>query len=261
VRYLEEHAEAGFARCYVGVRLFPIQALESAWVLCVVLVGTLLIVSGEPAGTALAWYIVAYDVARFCFEFLRGDAERPYLWGFSQPQWLSLLLMYAVVWGEFSGVLTLQPWHVVVTLGLTVAVIAIALKRRFRRSDKHQLLHPNHVRELASAIDSVSRSTAPTTPDAGWTVFPRTDNEAILVSRTSLGIQISAGELGSAASDKYHYAISLRDGGMKEEQAQIIAWLILRLKHVEREGELLQGGRGVFHLLIHPLGGAERQML
>ena len=40
---------AGFTRYYVGVRLFPVQAIESLWVLCVVVAGSLMIVSGRPA--------------------------------------------------------------------------------------------------------------------------------------------------------------------------------------------------------------------
>src|SRR5439155_22019386 len=39
VRYKQEHADAGFAPYYVGVRLFPIQAVESLWVLSIVIVG------------------------------------------------------------------------------------------------------------------------------------------------------------------------------------------------------------------------------
>src|SRR5947209_3943111 len=78
VRYGAGHAAAGFARYYVGVRLFPVQAVESLWALYVVAAGGVMVLSGRPAGSALAWYAVAYDAGRFCFEFMRGDPERPY---------------------------------------------------------------------------------------------------------------------------------------------------------------------------------------
>ena len=93
VCYREEHAAVGFTPYFVGVRLFPIQAVESLWVFCIVTTGVTFVLNGRPAGAALAWYVVTYDLGRFCFEFLRGDPDRPYLWGFSQPQWISLLLM------------------------------------------------------------------------------------------------------------------------------------------------------------------------
>src|SRR5262249_2645134 len=39
VRYRAEHAAAGFTPYYVGVRLFPVQAVESLWVFLLVAVG------------------------------------------------------------------------------------------------------------------------------------------------------------------------------------------------------------------------------
>src|SRR5262249_7343149 len=103
IRYKPEHAVAGFTPYYVGIVLFPIQLVESLWVAGVVIVGVLLIVNGSPAGSALAWYVVAYDLGRFFFEFMRGDPDRPYLWCFSQPQWISIVLMAFVVVAEQAG--------------------------------------------------------------------------------------------------------------------------------------------------------------
>src|SRR5215467_6093505 len=40
VRYGQSHAECGFPPHYVGVRLFPIQAVESVFVFCLVVIGT-----------------------------------------------------------------------------------------------------------------------------------------------------------------------------------------------------------------------------
>lgn len=111
VCYRMEHAEAGFTPYLVGVRLFPIQAVESLWVFCIVVTGITFILRGWPPGTALAWYVIAYDTGRFCFEFLRGDADRPYLLGFSQPQWISVVLMCFLVWAEITGAILFQWWH------------------------------------------------------------------------------------------------------------------------------------------------------
>jgi hypothetical protein len=257
VRYTEEHARAGFTHYYVGARLFPIQAVESLWVLCVVLVGVMMVVSGEPAGAALAWYVVAYDAARFCFEFLRGDPERSHLWGFSQPQWISLLLMCGVAWAELSGVLALRPWHIFATLCIAIAMAVVALKRRFQSTGKYRLLHPNHVREVAGVIEAVSPAAIRETPAFQWTVFPMPESDTIRVGRTSLGLQISAGKPGPATSYVHHYCISWRQGLMTEEQARVITRLILGLKQVEGPSELRQGGLGVFHLLIDPAGRKE----
>jgi prolipoprotein diacylglyceryl transferase len=257
VCYRKEHADAGFTPYFVGVRLFPIQAVESLWVLCIVTTGVTFVLNGRPAGAALAWYVVTYDLGRFCFEFLRGDPNRSYLWGFSQPQWISLLLMCGVVWAEMAGVLPFHSWHVVATACLGLAMIALGLARRFSRTARHRLLHPRHVREVAEAMSLISSPSTETKPAGQWTVLPRNNSVPIRVSCTSLGVQISGGKVGGAAGDSYHYTLSCRGGGMTEGMARILAGLILQLRRATGAGALVKGNRDVFHLLINPVTGRE----
>jgi len=260
VCYRAEHAKAGFTPYFVGVRLFPVQAVESLWVLCIVVAGAGFVLSGSPPGTALAWYVVTYDLGRFCFEFMRGDAERPYLWGFSQPQWISILLMCFVVWAELSGLLPLHPWHIGATVCLAVTMIVISLRRRFQRPDKYRLLHPRHVKEVAEAVERISAPANKSTVAGQWTVTPGRNSAPadIRIGRTSLGVQISADKVRGAAGYVYHYALSFRDGGMTEETARILARLILQLKRATGSSEFVKGNRDVFHLLIHPV--TEKEM-
>jgi len=253
--YREEHAVAGFTPCFVGVRLFPIQAVESLWVFCIVLVGTTLILGGHPPGTALAWYFVTYDLGRFCFEFLRGDPNRSYLWGFSEAQWISLLLMCGVVGTELAGRLPFHWWHAVATACLALAMIAISLRRRFQRPTKHQLLHPHHIKEVAEAVELVSPLAKEAAAVGRWTVMPKRDSApaSILIGCTSLGVQISASKIRGAAGWIYHYALSYQNMGMTEETARVLAQLILQLERATGSTELVKGDREVFHLFIHPL--------
>src|SRR5205814_352454 len=109
--YRDEHVGEGFAPYLIGVRLFPIQAIESLWVLLVVIVGAMFVLEGRPPGTALAWLTIAYGAARFGFEFARGGADRPYTLGFSQAQWLSLWLMLALIAAEVAGRIAFAAWH------------------------------------------------------------------------------------------------------------------------------------------------------
>src|SRR2546430_14420306 len=139
VCYRQEHAAAGFEQCYVGVRLFPSQALESLWVSGIVLVGSFLVLSNHQPGTALAWYIITYDIGRFSFEFMRGDADRPYLWGFSEAQWVSIMLMCVLVLAELSGILPFHSWHLVATVCVAVTMIVVALRRRLRKTLMYEL--------------------------------------------------------------------------------------------------------------------------
>lgn len=254
VRYRKEHADAGFTPYFVGVRLFPVQAVESLWVLCIVTTGVTFVLSGRPPGAALAWYVVTYDLGRFCFEFLRGDPDRSYLWGFSQPQWISLLLMCGVVWAEMAGVLPFHLWHIAATACLALAMVAISLVRRFSRTARHRLLHPRHVKEVAEAVALVSSPATEAKAASQWTVLPRRNSmpAPVHIGFTSLGIQISGGKVSGAGGNIYHYTLSCRDGSMTEETARVLARLILRLRQVTGSSELKGGNLNVFHLLIHP---------
>jgi Prolipoprotein diacylglyceryl transferase len=252
VCYREEHADAGFTPYFVGVRLFPVQVVESLWVFFVVTTGVTFVLNGHPAGAALAWYVVTYDLGRFCFEFLRGDPNRSYLWGFSQPQWISLLLMCGVVWAEVANVLPLHLWHVAATAFLALVMGAIGLARRFSRTTRHRLLHPRHVKEVAEAMSLSSSPATGAKAASQWTVLPRKNSIPAHIGYTSLGVQISGGKVNGAAGDTYHYTLSCRDGGMTEETARILAGLILQLRQAIGAGEFVKGNQNVFHLLIHP---------
>lgn len=247
VCYREEHADAGFTHYYVGVRLFPIQAVESLWVLGVVLVGIMFFLGGRPSGETLAWYVITYDIGRFCFEFVRGDPGRPYRWGFSEAQWTSIILMCVVVWAELVGTLIFHTWHIVATAAMILTMIAVALARRFRQTVRHKLLNPRHIREIAETIEQVSSAAAERTIFSSGNSVP----EVILISCTSLGIQISAGKIKDAKTSINHYALSSKNGTMCKEIAEILADLIIQLKHFSGSKELITHNRGVFHVLIH----------
>ncbi|MGA9770393.1 MAG: prolipoprotein diacylglyceryl transferase family protein [Blastocatellia bacterium] len=245
--YRADHAAVGFSPYLVDVRLFPIQAVESFWVLCIVIVGTTFVLRGYPAGTALAWYVVAYDLGRFWFEFLRGDPDRPYYRGFSQPQWISIILLFGIVWSELSGLLPFQAWHIGITGFVSFTMLAVALKRRLEKSNKYQLLHPRHIKEVAEAVELVSSRKTKRASVARQSSV----SESIHIACTSLGVQVSASHVKNVAGDIYHYALSGRNGALTEEAATAVAKLILQLKPASGSNELIRGDCSVFHLLIH----------
>jgi hypothetical protein len=128
VCYRSEHAEAGFTGV-VGARLLPIQAIESLWVGLIVLVGCAQVLDGAPAGTALAWYVMTYALGRFCFEFLRGDLERPYALGFSEAQWTSLAMTGLMGGLELTGQLPRHAWQIALAALILLAMVAIRFGR------------------------------------------------------------------------------------------------------------------------------------
>lgn len=74
-----------------GVPLLPVQLFEAAWQLTIFLL--LLWFTSRPARARFAaeFYILLYSPVRFALEFLRGDAERGFLFGLSTSQWLALV--------------------------------------------------------------------------------------------------------------------------------------------------------------------------
>jgi prolipoprotein diacylglyceryltransferase len=87
--YGDEHRRAGFAWYYVGVRLFPIQLLESALTLLLVIACVIGYVRPHQPGDVIAGYFLAYGVMRFVLELGRGDEDRPHLGGASEAQWIA----------------------------------------------------------------------------------------------------------------------------------------------------------------------------
>jgi len=236
VRYRSEHAAAGFAPYYVGIRLFPVQAVESLWVFVIVAAGAALVWSDRPPGTGLVWYVVAYDAGRFVFEFARGDPDRPDRGGFSSPQWVSVLLTLAVVAAGWADLLPTRPWHVATAAGLVLAMLAIGLHRRRRSGSAHRLRHPHHVRELADAIARLEQA------PGGMGTIP--------IESTSRGVLISRGTILVGGGPIEQYTLSARCGTLSTGAARTLAEVVLALRGVGGAGEFIAGGEGVFHVLI-----------
>ncbi len=95
VRYGADHARDGFPAHWLGVRLFPVQLVEAA-ALAAMGVGAVLFALLGRDGAALSFFLVAYAVARFGLEGLRGD-ERPHLLGISQSRWMAVAEVGAVI--------------------------------------------------------------------------------------------------------------------------------------------------------------------
>lgn len=79
-----------------NVPLFPVQLTEAAMELLIA--GFLIIYINRLSGKrAVLWYVLLYSVVRFMLEFFRNDAERGNVFFLSVSQFISLLLITAVV--------------------------------------------------------------------------------------------------------------------------------------------------------------------
>jgi prolipoprotein diacylglyceryltransferase len=247
IRYREEHADAGFSREYVGVPLFPIQLVESGWALSIVAAGTAMVLTGRPAGTALSLYAVSYGVGRFCFELMRGDPGRLYLWGFSEAQWLSVAILYTVAAAEASSRLPFSSWHAGAAAVLSLAMIVVAVKRASDTNRRHHLLNARHIGELAEGLDRLAQAAVARPAERKPGKLSR-----IPIARTSLGIQISLGAVRTQEICLSHYTLSRRDESLTLESAQAVARLIRYLARSDGTVKIVEGNHGIFHVLISP---------
>jgi len=93
VCYHARDVTAAFDQRFLGVRLFPIQVLESVWLFFIAVAGVYLIRSEYRPGVVLIWFILLYCPARFFFEFLRWRPASAFFLGLTEAQWTSLLLL------------------------------------------------------------------------------------------------------------------------------------------------------------------------
>jgi prolipoprotein diacylglyceryltransferase len=244
VCYRDEHGAAGFDPHFVGVRFFPIQAVASFLLLANVTVGALLVIIGKP-GEALVWYLTAYCTGRYFLEFFRGDTNRPYFQGISEPQWNALAVILAVFLTGIGGWLPLLWWQAAVTAVVLMSTLVIVFRARLPRKNKRYYWQPRHIHEVAAMVRGVTTTRMSNTPIA------------LDVNTTSLGVRISASEVQGEEGPIKHYALSADDGGMTVDNAAVIANLIMHLQHPAQPSELVAGNQGIFHLLVRPqlIGG------
>ena len=129
VCYGPRHVEAGFPEELAGVRLVPVQALESATALLVAGWGTALALTAAP-GSALAWCVVAYGASRFfMLEPLRGD-RRPSAFGLSHAQWLAAVRAAVVLVAVGAGLLPFGAATFALAAATCLGAVLLVSRRR-----------------------------------------------------------------------------------------------------------------------------------
>ena len=80
-----------------GVPRLPIQLIESGFNLLLFAMLAFLFVKGIQKGRLIVIYLMTYAAARYIFEFFRGDSIRGIWLGLSTSQWISLIIVLAVL--------------------------------------------------------------------------------------------------------------------------------------------------------------------
>lgn len=151
ITYGAEHALEGFPRHLVGVRLFPVPAIEALSLALIGLSG-LAALPFAPAGSVSSWFLGAYSIVRFGLEGLRGD-RRPHWWGLSVGRWMAVteLVVVAVILERSRGA---DWWRSPAAIAVLVlgSLLLVGVVSRHRRSLARRLLRPRHLRSLRALV-------------------------------------------------------------------------------------------------------------
>jgi hypothetical protein len=244
VEYGDNHARAGFPHYLVGVKLFPIQAVESVLAFSIVIRGLTLLLHQHQPGSVLLFYVIAYGCARFCLEFFRGDVARPYFCGFSEAQWTSFVLAVAALFAEYAKVVPGSTWHPTAVAAMVATMIAIRVFRHFDRSRRFELLHPAHIREVKLILHQLQSL------QLGGPTSELRRAVVVHVAHTSLGYRISTGSGSVGANTVEHFSISREGPLLSQQGARTFSRLLARLTGRADLLGLIQGNNGVFHVLL-----------
>jgi prolipoprotein diacylglyceryltransferase len=150
VCYREQHITPAFPVQLLGVRLFPIQAAEALWLLCIVIAGMYEMWNEHAPGTGIGLFMAAYCPARFIFEFLRWRPGNFSYRGLSEAQLTSVALVILLVIAEFVGLLPFSRPHSLIAFALAAVTIVVVASSKGQRH-KAQLKHSDeHERDYCS---------------------------------------------------------------------------------------------------------------
>lgn len=242
--YGPEQVQTGFPSWLAGVRLFPIQAVESLWVFGIVAAGTIWIWRESVPGSVFAFYIVAYAAGRFFLEFFRGDEGRRYLLGFSEAQWTSVVLVAAVNLAERAHVLPVQTFPVLALAVLMTAVLAISSARTSRKFRSRSLFTATQLNELARALKFLQD--LPITSTDALDTFRAIP---IHVVCTSEGLKISLGRIRRFTRPLLHFSLSSEGSPLTAKDAKSLARVIGYLCGSAVPFHVVAGTSGVFHVI------------
>jgi hypothetical protein len=185
IRYGEEAARDGFPRHLVGVRLFPVPAVEAAALVAIGTTGLLALHWSAP-GTVFTWFLVSYSVVRFGLEGLRGDA-RPHLLGLSVNRWMCVaeLSFGVALWTHEHGGFGTE--EIAMACGL-LALLVAALAARAVLDPRGELLGEEHVAELRGLADAEPGAPSAQTTSHGVVVASTPAPDGMPLSHVSLSL-------------------------------------------------------------------------
>jgi prolipoprotein diacylglyceryltransferase len=226
--YGDAHAAAGFPGHLVGVRLFPVQLVESLVTGIIVGMAAVIFAFRHRPGEVVAYYFALYAGARFALELIRGDDDRPHALGLSEAQWIAVGSAWLCALAGSSWGLHLRWFHLGIAVALTAGALAVAAAAR---GERWRLQQPRALRLLGEALARMRAQ----------------HGRNVVRGETPGGLRLSFSE----EEDGEHYGLSRAEGTLDEAQAKVIGDQIARLRGTDARPEILAGRTaGVWHVRI-----------
>jgi len=233
VRYGERHVEAGFPPSMQGIRLVPVQLLESGWAGLVSAACLIALAAGAPTGLTLACLLPLYALGRFGAELLRGDSVRTWWGPLSEAQWICIGLSMASLLCQGYGGLPSISLSAGLAASALVPMLAAIASRRMR-----EWAQPFHPRDMIAIAEAVRMEDAP---------------GPLAVRSTRRGWQFSRGWIKAGEASCMHWAVS----GFPGEPRLLgsLARLLIRLEGLPDDTPIrVDPSRSVTHILAFPAG-------
>lgn len=224
-KYSILHADDGFPRHYVGIRLFPTQIFESIFLLILITPLTVSMHIHYAPGMVIYIFLMVYATYRFFIEFVRGDTDRPFGLGLSEAQWTSVIIVWCIYfWTNTHLSLIISTLLIVAS---TIVIILYQTNREVR-----QAYLPNSIADLGDALDRLD-----------WH-----GTKKVKLVKMKNGIRISKGKDGKIIN----YTMSKAEATTPKRLMKIYARQIKVLNKHTSKGRIQMGQTSdkVFHILF-----------
>ena len=247
----------GVAPYYLGVRLFPVQAIEAG--VNTILAGVILVQlwTSGAAGMGFATYVVGYSTCRFALEFIRGDAGRYFFLALSGAQWSSIFAAASIIALEFLNCVPSSEWHRYALLLVLISAVVLGIVTRCGTTLVYRVQSAPHLAQLAQAVKFIDRSQL-LQPDAIDNV--KDNNSAVstpgklppvMTFRTSVGLELAGSRMVDHSGYRTDYQFRFANGQMLPKRiADLVHNILLHLKNCKEAICYEQDSEGSFRLVI-----------
>lgn len=240
VAYQQRQVTAGFSKYLVGVRLIPVQLIESVWIGFSVLLGVFYVLQDAPAGTGFSTYLILFSAGRFLLEKLRGDQLRTYRAGLSEAQWLSVLIIGLTVITEWSGIMPFQGWHFLIFGAIIISIIYFSLVQ----TTEMGTTIPVQIYELARVFNTFDQGK----------MIPQSSNKPVHLRKTLSGIQVSETQsnlpepiIHLCSLSHSHHAMSINEA--RQLASIVMGWRPYAEKATLTKASIINENASIYHLI------------